>query len=751
MKTVKIAINGIVQGVGFRPFIARLAQKLNILGCVRNSSGTVIVVAMAEDDALNDFVRLIKTENPVGSFISDISINELDMGNFSDFTIIQSEENRSDEIILPADIAVCDDCLSELFDKSNPRFRYPFISCVSCGARYSIIKAVPYDRERTTMDCFDMCDFCAKEYRDDARRCYAQTISCNNCGPQLLLNFYDGQFNLTIKGETAFQKAVDIIRWGRILAVKSIGGYNYVCRADCEKAVKDLRLLKGRENKAFAVMFADIYEVNKYCFVSKEEESLLKSAERPIVLLERRNVSFSDEVCRGSRFIGAFLPYTPLHHLLLKEFSSLVITSANTSDLPIIFDDDEMLEVKSEFLCGVLYNEREIVTPLDDSVARVVCSDTQLIRRSRGYVPLPIELKTENKINILAVGGDLKASFCLLKNDKAYMSQYFGDLQSFEVNETYSKAYRHMSRLFNIEPDVVVVDKHPNYNSRAFGESLGLEVIEVQHHFAHICSVMAENALDDVIGVAFDGTGYGDDGAIWGGEFFVVNGCSYKRAGHIDYVKLCGGDLAAKDASMAECCYLYAIGYGEMISDKRFTTIKSAIDNNVNTNLTSSMGRLFDVISSILGVKSFNNYEGECAILLENCAYNAINAGSSAYPLSFDITENDDSISISINNLIKEIIDAKGRNVCVDELALGFHYAVADMIFKACSLIREKDLISKVALSGGVFSNKILLERAVCLLARNGFEVYFNKAVPTNDGGIALGQGFYAAKCANRI
>ena len=750
MKTNRITINGIVQGVGFRPFVANLAKRLAILGTVRNSSGTVIILAQSRENVIDIFLHQIKNKSPIGSLISNISVKEQEMTEFIDFSIVESEEAIFDEIIIPPDMAVCDKCRDELFDKNNIRYQYPFISCVSCGARYSIIKAVPYDRERTTMDSFKMCPGCLDEYETDSRRCYAQTISCHNCGPQLLLDYYDGQANIKLHQEAALKKSITILNNSGILALKSIGGYSYICKMTSKDAVKKLRLLKARDNKPFAIMFSDIDELKNYCIVSKEEESLLLSMEHPIVLLERKEIFLDYNICKESRYIGAFLPYTPLHYLLLNEFTSLIVTSANISEMPIIIEDNEMLKVNSEYLSGILYNTREIITPLDDSVTRVILSSTQLIRRSRGYVPLPITLTNiKNQISILAVGGDLKSAFCLLKNDKAYMSQYFGDLQSLETSKVFSKTYEHMTKLFHIQPQVVVVDKHPGYHSKAFGEEIGFKLIEVQHHIAHIYSVMAEHALSDTIGIAFDGTGFGDDGAIWGGEFFVIHESNYKRVGHLDYMKLCGGDLAAKDGLLLECCYLYAIGYQDQISDDRFVTIKAALDYNINTQLSSSMGRLFDVVCSILEIRSYNSFEGECAILLENCAFDAIKSKEKFYPLSFDVIKTQDSIKVSFINLLKEIIDAKSNDVNRNSLALGFHYAISNMILEVCRLIRAENNMNVVALSGGVFANKILLEKSYEILQADDFHVYFNKAVPTNDSGIALGQIFYALKCLN--
>jgi hydrogenase maturation protein HypF len=743
MKTVKITITGIVQGVGFRPFIANLANRIGIAGWVRNSSGTVIVLAYASEDAIDIFLGCIQSETPKGALITNILLTEQQPKEFKDFKIIESKPNSTDDIFIPPDMAVCDECVHELFDKSNSRYKYPFISCVSCGARYTIIKEIPFDRERTTMDIYDICLFCKKEYKSDFRRGYAQTISCHDCGPQLILNCYDG---IELHGETALQKSIDILHQGAILAVKSIGGYNYICKTDSAETVKNLRFLKARENKPFAIMFADMREVKKYCIVSDEEEKLLTSSARPIVLLERENRLIDENICKESRFIGAFLPYTPLHHLLLNEFKSLIVTSANISDWPIITKDSVMLKTTSPYLSGVLYSTREIVTPLDDSVSRVVLSSTQLIRRSRGYVPLSIKINPKNQNDILAVGGDLKSSFCLLKDNNAYMSQYFGDMQSAEISDAFVSAYEHMGRLFHIHPQVVVTDKHPNYHSKAFGESLGMKTIELQHHAAHIYSVMAENTLNKTIGVAFDGTGFGDDGAMWGGEFFVMDGCNNERVGHLDYTKLCGGDSVAKDAALLAYCYLHKMGLHDQIVDDRFAVIHTALENDINTQLSSSMGRLFDVISALLGLKNYNSYEGECAMAVENCAFDAIKSRQRPYPLHFNVIKQDHFVKINFDYLLREIIQSKSEHVSNNRLALGFHEAVSCMIVEVCNWIRKEKKINAVALSGGVFLNKILLERTVQLLKESDFQVYFNQAVPPNDSGLALGQAFYAAK-----
>ena len=737
--TFKITVTGMVQGVGFRPFIKKLANQLGISGTVRNTSGTVVIMCNINASDLETFKQLILSEKPQGSDIRGISAERSDVRTFLGFRIIESELGRYDEIIVPPDIATCDDCIHELFDEKNDRYLHPFISCAVCGSRYSIIKAVPFDRVRTAMDCFPLCDSCKQEYENNSRRCYAQTISCHGCGPQLLF-LYDG---VEYEKQNALIKALECLHNEEIIAVKSIGGYNYVCSADSPRALSALRHLKQREKKPFAVMFSRIESVKACCKVSAEEEALLVSPERPIVLLEKRTEQFAYELCKDSRFIGAFLPYTPIHHLLLKEFETLAVTSANLTDSPIITDDEEIKQISSELLSGILYHKREIVTPTDDSVARVVISQPQLIRRSRGYVPLPIRLSEFTSSDIFAAGGDMKSAFCLLKHDKAYMSQYFGDLEQAETNLLYLNTYKHLTNLLNCKPIFAVADMHPAYFSGEFAQALGIPVITVQHHAAHIYSVMAEHSLEQTIGVAFDGTGYGTDGAVWGSEFFVVKGTDYKHVAGLEYTKLCGGDLCTKDGKLLACCYLHAIGkeYG----DERLPILRSALENNVNIQYTSSMGRLFDAVSTILGIRTFNSYEGECAVALENCAYEALVKNDKPCNFAFAIRERD-NITIDVRSIISQIISAKDKSAGTGAIALGFHYAVADMICDVCCRIRKATGLDSIALSGGVFLNKLLLEKTYRLLIEKNFQVYMNRMVPTNDSGIALGQAYYASK-----
>ena len=500
--TLLIHIYGVVQGVGFRPFVKKLADENKISGEVKNDGGIVIIYATAKEKAMNNFIHSLKALAPYGAVVDQIEVQQLPYKAYIGFKIIESTYTSSKTPVIPTDLPICESCLKELYDKSNRRYMHPFISCVACGPRYSIIKSLPYDRCRITMGDFEMCEKCAEEYESSERRTFAQTISCTECGPQLILNINGTE---TSK-QTAFDNAVKIISSGGLLAVKAIGGYNLVCSACSQKAVRKLRLLKKRDKKPFAVMFNSIDEIAKAAYVSNVERQLLLSPARPIVLLKSKSSGICGEVFAESGRTGAFLPYTPLHQMLADACGTIVCTSANISGEPIIKDDEKMLSFVSEHLDGVLYNKREIAASLDDSVACVIADKPQLIRRSRGYVPSPIIINAVAAEPIFAAGGDLKSSFCLLSGGSAYLSQYFGDLDNQAVAEVYENAYKHMTQLFGIKPKFAACDMHPLYNSSRFAKSLGLEVVQIQHHFAHIASVMAEHKLSgNIIGVAFDG------------------------------------------------------------------------------------------------------------------------------------------------------------------------------------------------------------------------------------------------------
>lgn len=736
MITKRITVVGIVQGIGFRPLVYHIAQKYRVFGTVRNLGGKAEIIAQSTEENIKDFLQELKTNNNRDYEIVKMHIEDINVKKFEGFQIISSGSN--DEIaVIPPDLPTCPRCEKELYNESDRRFNNPFISCMTCGPRYTIIEKLPYDRESTTMKDFDMCPACLNEYTSpESRRFHAQTISCYDCGPYLILD--------SLRDEAAFEEAVRIIKSGGIIAVKGIGGYHFACSPFIEETVINLRKLKGREEKPFAVMFDSLVSIKEYCICSEEEIKLLESKARPIVLLFVTDKKMAPSTSKESLYCGTFLPYTPLQIMLTKRCGPLVMTSANLLNRPIIKDDHEMLNLKSPYLNGVLYNTRRIIRSVDDSVVRMIDKNVpQMIRRSRGYVPYPIFLQDINKDKqVFAAGSDLKAAFCLYNKGNAVVSQYFGDLEEKTILDQYTHAVEDLSGLLRIIPDVAVCDMHPNYFSSRFAKSLGIPVSYVQHHHAHIASVMAEHDLrEKVIGVAFDGTGYGTDGSIWGGEFLICNGPEFKRAAHLSYTPLLGGDQSMRDAKKTATCFLINAGLDSYIKDERCTIIKAALKNNINTVLSSSMGRLFDAVASILDIGDENTYEGECAINLEKAAVLALGNNIEPVKLSFEVIQKDDTINIDTAAILKEICSLK-EDSDRGALALGFHYSIAEAVLKVCEIIRGRENINTVALSGGVFQNRVLIERVLNILREKDFQVYINKAVPPNDGGISLGQTY---------
>lgn len=809
-----ITIYGMVQGVGFRPLIYHLAKKWKLRGYVKNVGGNVEILAEADPEQLENFLMEVKHLPEKGYKIIEVKIKEIAEDEFEhiwckkvnrkgnknanekdmelqeteqleieaqetliykaerlqaeseDFIILESEE--SEEVsILPPDLSICSKCQEELELYTNRRWNNAFISCASCGPRYTIIEAMPYDRPGTAMKEFTMCPDCNKEYTSSKdRRFHAQTISCNDCGPYLI---YRGRQKKEqekkslgavtgLIGEEALLEAVCKIKEGGILAVKGIGGYHFVCSPFKEATVQRLRRLKGREEKPFAVMFDSLNTIEKYCYVSEEERRLLESKARPIILLNMREYKMAPSTNKGSIYCGAFLPYTPLQVLLTKQCGLLIMTSANQSDQSIIREDNSILALEAKELEGVLYHTRRIVRAVEDSVVKVLGANAQMLRRGRGYAPYPIflnqatdnagEYETHQEI-IFAAGGDLKAAFCLLHNKKAVVSQYFGDLANASVKNEYEQSYYDLNTLLKLRPTMAVCDLHPNYISSRFAKLLELPVLEVQHHHAHIASVMAEHNLKGkVLGVAFDGTGYGTDGNIWGGEFLICENIEYIRAAHLRYIPLLGGDSAVKDTLKTATCFLISCGLEEYIQDERNEVIKAALKHKINVFPSSSMGRLFDAVASLLGIGRYNQYEGECAQRLEQEAILAERSGILPAWMEFDLCERDNMIEIDPVSVLKRLCQSS-HSATPGALALGFHYAVARVISRLCCKLREKFTIRQIALSGGVFQNSLLTEKTLDLLRKDDFEVYLNCEVPPNDGGISLGQAYLGYKSAS--
>lgn len=687
--TERFTFCGLVQGLGFRPAAKRLARTLGITGEIKNAGGSVTVTATGEKEALDSFVRRLARLFDV----YDYKVQVIEDIPFETFEITRSASAGGPVSITP-DIATCESCEKELFDPKNRRYLHPFISCTACGPRYSIITALPYDRENTVMGSFELCGSCAFEYNEtDNPRCFAQTIACHGCGPRLSM---------------PPEEAAGILQSGGVLAVKDIGGFHLACRADRPDAVNEIRRIKGRGRKPFAVMFSSLDEIKEYCCVNETEEKLLTSAARPIVLLKKKK-SFDESVVAFSAFIGAFLPCNPVQLMLTRQVSPLVMTSANISGEIIVTDNDEA----HRFGVPVLSHDRDILTPLDDSVLQVICENkVQFIRRARGYVPLSFPVDTDPAGEVLATGGDLKAAFCFLKNARAYMSAPFGDLEDVRCLEAYKKEIGRFAELHSFSTAFTASDCHPAYYSARLFDGGA----KIQHHRAHAASVIAEHSLKgDVLSFVFDGTGYGDDGAVWGAEVFHFDGYEFNRCEHMAEVKMPATDEIAKNARLALQCYT-----------RENETLNKALQMG-NTFRYTGAGRLFDAVAALLGICTYNSYEGECASMLEHAA--------AAAESEYEITPVFDPVQI-----ISEIKTALENGAGVNALALGFHMALVRLIVNTA--VRHG--IRQVTLSGGVFVNRIITENAVAQLEKNGFSVYINEKVPPLDGGIALGQAYLA-------
>ena len=774
--TELIRVKGAVQGVGYRPFILKKATEYGLSGYVKNIGAAVDILVTGDEDKIRDFAQMLRREYPSGAFIVDVLETTSDSENIDlveGFQIIHSSGNKlSDElpVFLP-DIGICDECLKEMLDPKDRRYRYPLISCASCGPRISILNKLPYDRDTTTMDEFKMCPQCHAEYRS-GRRTHAQTISCFKCGPQIELKIYKDNGAKVLSGDEAINEAVSLLKQKNIVGLKGISGYQLLALPDTESARK-LRIVKGRENKPFAVMFPDTETINQFCNCNTEEEQLLKSSARPIVLLDAIK-EFPYEVAGDSRYIGAFLPAAGIHKLLVDELGPLIVSSANISNEPIIIDDQKFDDIFGGKVSACLLHKRKINIPQDDSVAYVTklsgnINKSMFIRRARGYFPLPVfiditTLPSINNISVFAAGGDLKNTFAIGKKDRIIVSSFLGDMESYDISKNRDSLSEFLHNTYDFKEDIVICDMHPLYHSSKFAKDISLKsqakLVEVQHHHAHILSVMAENSLNSAIGIAFDGTGYGTDGNIWGGEILYCLDTEFTRMGQISYVKLCGGDNAPKNAELVKECYDYSL---DKDNNEISGLVKSALNNNIGCYWTSSIGRLFDAISALLDIKKENTFEGECAIALENEAWKYVdsfrnkehqhldNCLDSLYPVDDDIYREqkvylpviDDRYmdQSALYSMIKEhYLSGKYTK---DALAYYFHKALVKAATILCVSLRNKTGENKVCLSGGVFANRLLVALFDDALKKEGFAVYFNEKVSCNDSGISLGQAYF--------
>ncbi len=749
MKRAEIGITGIVQGIGFRPFIYNLAQKHLIRGWVLNNEKGVLIDAESEDGNLDRFIQGIPKLAPPLARIESFHVKYLEPLGYSTFEIRKSEETQEKFTLISPDVATCDQCLFELFSPQNFRYRYPFINCTLCGPRFTIIRDIPYDRHKTTMAPFKMCPVCQKEYEDPSdRRFHAQPNACSACGPLLHLEDREGK---EVPGDPIV-KTLDLLSKGRIVAIKGLGGFHLACDAKNQDAVSSLRSRKFREDKPFAVMCQNLQEVKEHCEVNEEEEKLLLSVERPIVILRRRgNSPVAHAVAPYQDTLGVMLPYSPLHHLLFNgPLKTLVMTSGNVSDEPISYKNEEAFRRLSKIADYFLFHNREIHMRCDDSVTRIFEEKPYILRRSRGYVPFPVKLSFPIEM-ILACGGELKNTFCLTRGQYAFISHHIGDLENLETLTSFEEGIEHFKRLFYIEPKAVAYDLHPDYLSTQYALSIpDIPRMGVQHHHAHIVSAMAENGMEgDVIGVALDGTGFGLDGTIWGGEFIKANLRDFDRLAHLKKVPMPGGSMAIKEPWRMAMVYL-SEAFGDettklkidlirRIDPQKWDVLKRTIEKKINTPLTSSMGRFFDAISSLLSIRDEVHYEGQAAIELEMIADHGV---KEEYP--FTIQKDEKPMVVDSQEMIRGIVRDLIDGAPASKISGKFHRTIAGFIIETCESIRSKEELNRVVLSGGVFQNIFLLSLVTEGLKRSGFDVYTHHLVPPNDGGVSLGQAVIA-------
>ena len=749
MKRAEIKVTGIVQGIGFRPFIYNLAKTHLIRGWVFNNEKGVFIDAESENGNLDRFIQNISKLAPPLARIESFDVKYLDPLGYTTFEIRKSKETQEKFVLISPDVATCDQCFSELFLPNNFRYRYPFINCTLCGPRFTIIQDIPYDRHKTTMANFTMCPNCQKEYEDPSdRRFHAQPNACSVCGPSLRVEDKEGK---EISGDPV-ETILDLLARGVIVAIKGVGGFHLACDATNQDTVSVLRSRKYREDKPFAVMCRDMNEVRKHCEAGREEERLLTGVERPIVILNKKHDSIiAHAVAPYQNTLGVMLPYSPIHHLLLNgSLKTLVMTSGNVSDEPIAYQDEEAIDRLRHIADYFLLHNREIYMRCDDSVTRIFEEKPYILRRSRGYVPFPIKLFFPLEM-ILACGGELKNTFCLTRGPYAFMSHHIGDLENLETLTSFEEGIEHFKKLFYIEPKAVAYDLHPDYLSTQYALSVpNIQKVGIQHHHAHIVSVMAENGIDgDVIGVALDGTGFGLDGTVWGGEFIRADLRDFDRLAHLKMVPMPGGSMAIKEPWRMAMVYL-SESFGDDVRDlridlmkrvdlKKWEVLQRMIEKKINTPWTSSMGRFFDAVSSILSVRDEVHYEGQAAIELEMVADFGV---KEEYP--FHLQKEARPMVIDPKEIVRGVVRDLVKGYPSSKISGKLHRAIARIIVETCDTIRYEKRLNRVALSGGVFQNMFLLSLVTKGLKESGFEVYTHHLVPTNDGGISLGQAVIA-------
>lgn len=749
----RITIHGIVQGVGFRPYIHKLVQNNQLAGWICNSNQGVEMEVEGEESTIRHFIDMLKNNLPPLAFIEDIKIEKLPLMGFSGFEIKGSNSNhRHPMILIPPDISVCKDCLLELDNPSDRRYHYPFINCTNCGPRFTIIEDMPYDREKTTMKAFAMCADCYKEYTDiENRRYHAQPNACPVCGPKVFL--WEGKRKIST--QNPIREAQKRLKKGNIGLIKGMGGFHLACDANNDVAVERLRKIKQRDEKPFAVMAKNTGRIKNFCYLSDYARRLLESNERPIVLLKKKkNNGLSLNIAPGNNYIGVMLPYTPLHFLLLQNAELVVVmTSGNISDEPIVYQNEEAFQ---KFICQVdfiLIHNRPIYNRCDDSVLKISYNQPIVIRRSRGYAPFPIVL-SQNSRQVLAVGPEEKSTVCFTRDDYAFPSQHLGDLKNRDSFEAYKEAIDRLERVFQFTPEVIACDLHPDYLSTWYAEQLSeqkcLPLLKVQHHYAHIASCIAENHLKEkVIGVAFDGAGLGEDGKIWGGEFFIADLQNYRRVGHLKYQAMPGGEQVIHQPWRMAYSYLYSI-FGSGVIDSHIALIRrrvplelqiinQIIDKKINSPFTSSCGRLFDAVASLIGLKDEVKFEGQAAMELESICQPKYKGH-----YSYCIDEEDSGWIVNTEEMFCQIIDDMKKSKNINQIATQFHNTIVSFMISMCNKLRNRFNIDIVILSGGVFQNSFLLNKATKGLKEKEFKVYIHQKMPPNDACISLGQAVIA-------
>lgn len=767
-----LLITGIVQGVGFRPFIYGLAKKLSLRGWVRNTSGGVEIEVEGEENSIDKFYHAIIKEAPPLAVIDQITMDFIPVKGYTEFQIFHSASLPQAFQPISPDISICPDCLSELFNPLDRRYLYPFINCTNCGPRFTIINDIPYDRCNTTMSDFEMCPDCKAEYNDPVnRRFHAQPIACPICGPHIWLE--NSSHTILCSKNDVIIETQKLLLQGKIIAIKGLGGFHIACDATNTDAVELLRKRKLRIDKPFALMMPDIDTVKKHCHVSVEESALLESRERPIVILERLNSSnIAKQIAPNQNTIGVMLPYTPLHYLLLSNSLGnkspiadvLVMTSGNVSEEPIAFDNDQARSQLSGLVDYFILHNRPIQIRCDDSVLRYLPENKSnlIIRRSRGYTPYPINLPWKLP-QILATGAELKNTFCFTRDYYAFTSHHIGDLENYETLISFEEGIKSFEKLFKIQPELIAHDLHPNYLSTQYAidrsSHENIKIIGIQHHHAHIASCMSENHIPSnfyVIGLSFDGTGYGTDGSIWGGEIFLSDYKQFNRLFHLKYYRLPGGEMAIRNPARAAIAYLLQSNIDldsrlsplKSIPSDQLSVIRSQLTHQINSPYTSSMGRLFDVVASLAGLRHSINYEAQAAIELEaiidhteKSAYEFVICQSD---LNNSIIDQSSQMVIDPSPVLAEIVRDYLSGCPPSIISAKFHNGLVNMIIKLCCEIRKQYSISDVVLSGGVWQNQTLLTNTIINLRKHQFNPIIHNTLPPNDGGLSLGQAIIA-------